>query len=99
MYKDIVEAYNILSDPKKRKIYDEGGHPDDPNSAFHTQNQSDTFDEIVKQASSNYQQNEAKDFKDEKPKNEKNNRNNPGYKGKTTHSKGKKPRHYDNRYK
>ncbi len=36
MFKDINEAYNLLTDSKKRKIYDEGGHPDDPNSVFHS---------------------------------------------------------------
>jgi DnaJ-class molecular chaperone len=36
MFKDINEAYNLLSDAKKRKIYDDGGHPDDPNSVFHS---------------------------------------------------------------
>ncbi len=36
MFKDINEAYNLLSDTKKRKIYDDGGHPDDPNSVFHS---------------------------------------------------------------
>jgi DnaJ-class molecular chaperone len=46
MFKDINEAYNILSDPKKKQIYDEGGHPDDPNSAFHTQQETyeETYD-------------------------------------------------------
>lgn len=49
MFKDINEAYNILSDERKRKIYDEGGHPDDPNSAFHTKQTDQNFDEIYKQ--------------------------------------------------
>lgn len=44
MFKDINEAYNILTDPKKKQIYDEGGHPDDPTSAFHTQQE--TYEDI-----------------------------------------------------
>ena len=36
MFQDINEAYSILSDPRKKQIYDNGGHPDDPNSDFHS---------------------------------------------------------------
>ncbi len=36
MFQDINEAYGILSDERKKKIYDSGQHPDDPNSQFHS---------------------------------------------------------------
>jgi DnaJ-class molecular chaperone len=30
IFRDINEAYGVLSDPNKRHIYDLGGNPDDP---------------------------------------------------------------------
>jgi DnaJ-class molecular chaperone len=48
MFKDINEAYSILSDERKRQIYDAGGHPDDPNSAFYSE-QNQNFDDIFNQ--------------------------------------------------
>jgi DnaJ family protein C protein 7 len=41
MFKDINEAYSILSDEKKKQIYDNGGHPDDPNSEFYSKAEQD----------------------------------------------------------
>ena len=41
MFKDINEAYSILSDEKKKRIYDNGGHPDDPNSEFYSKAEQD----------------------------------------------------------
>ena len=41
MFKDINEAYSILSDEKKKLIYDNGGHPDDPNSQFYSKEEQD----------------------------------------------------------
>ena len=36
LFQDINEAYGILSDERKKKLYDSGQHPDDPNSQFHS---------------------------------------------------------------
>jgi len=46
-FKDINEDYSILSDERKRMIYDKGEHPDNPNSSFHTdfKNQEEAYDE------------------------------------------------------
>ena len=46
-FKDINEAYSILSDERKRGIYDKGEHPDNPNSSFHTdfKNQEEAYEE------------------------------------------------------
>ena len=41
MFKYINEAYSILSDEKKKQIYDNGGHPDDPNSEFYSKAEQD----------------------------------------------------------
>ncbi len=30
-FKDINEAHNVLTDPQKKQIVDQGGDPDDPN--------------------------------------------------------------------
>lgn len=50
MFKDINEAHSILSDPRKRQIYDCGGNPDDPNSEFYNmQNKDATFNDVFKE--------------------------------------------------
>jgi DnaJ-class molecular chaperone len=72
MFKDINEAYNILSDPKKKKIYDDGGHPDDPTSAFHTQQETyeDIYDSFFGSQSQEkkYEESRSRDKRDDRDK-------------------------------
>jgi DnaJ-class molecular chaperone len=93
MFKDINESYNILSDLKKKKIYDEGGHPDDPNSAFHMNHQDkESFDNVF----NSFFENEKKqsDFKESKNVNK--DYNNSHYKDKDSFHH--KKRHRDDNY-
>lgn len=49
MFKDVTEAYSILSDKRKKQIYDLGANPDDPNSDFYNiQNQNTSYEDIFK---------------------------------------------------
>jgi len=68
-FREVNEAYCILSDERKREIYDKGEHPDNPNSAFHTdfKNQEEAYEETYNYYSKTYKtdnnSHQSSDFK------------------------------------
>jgi DnaJ-class molecular chaperone len=63
MFKEIKEAYNILSDINKREIYDQGGNVDDLNNNIMFSNNNNNNSNNNNKDYYNYSQNNNNDYK------------------------------------